>query len=142
MLVMRFLVRFKLFLMEIILPSGLKSCVVISKAASCGFMSMVTVLFQNKWTKKLIQPMPFRLRIENPFLSRPWFLLLQPLFCRLLLLFFPLPVHLPMFPKAKGIMSNDITIRSLFLSAVFVRTKVILLKPVTLVSVFFRTLLL
>ena len=34
---MRFLVQFILFLMEIILPSGLKPCVVISKAASCGF---------------------------------------------------------------------------------------------------------
>ena len=43
-----------LFLMEIILPSGLKPCVVISKAVSCGFMSLVTVLFQNKLTKKLI----------------------------------------------------------------------------------------
>ena len=78
----------------------------------------------------------------NPILSRPWFLLLQPLFRRLLLLFFPLSIHLPLFPKAKGIMSNDITIRSLFLSAVSVRTKVILLKHVTLVNVFFRTLLL
>ena len=126
--VMRFLVRFKLFLMEIILPSGLKSCVVISKAASCGFMSMVTVLFQNKWTKKLILPMPFGLRIENPFLSRPLFLLLQPLFCRLLLLFFPLSIHLPMFPKAKGIMSNDITIRSLFLSAVSVTPQIFFFK--------------
>ena len=38
-----------------------------------------------------------------------------------------------MFPKAKGIISDDITIRSLFLSAVSVRTKVILLKPVTLI---------
>ena len=76
------------------------------------------------------------------FLSRPWFLLLQSLFRRLLLLFFPLPVHLLVFPKAKGIMSDDITIRSLFLSTVSVRTKVILLKPITLVSVFFKTLLL
>ena len=62
---MRFLIRFMLFLMEIILPSGLKPCVVISKAASCGFMSLVTVLFQNKWTKKLILPMPFGLRIRK-----------------------------------------------------------------------------
>ena len=54
-----------LFLMEIILPSGLKPCVVISNAASCDFMSLVTVLFQNKWTKKLILPMPFGLRIEK-----------------------------------------------------------------------------
>ena len=76
-----------------------------------------------------------------PFILRPWFLLLQRLFCRLLLLFFPLQVHLPMFPKAKGIMSDDITIRSLFLFAVSLRTKVIPLKPVTLVSVFFKTLL-
>ena len=60
---MRFLVRFMLFLMKIILPSGLKPCVVILKAANCGFMSLVTVLFQNKWTKKLILPMPFGLRI-------------------------------------------------------------------------------
>ena len=57
-------------------------------------------------------------------------------------LVFPLSVHLPMFPKAKGIMSDDITIRSLFLSTFSVRIKVILLKHVTLVSVFFRTLLL
>ena len=62
---MRFLVRFMLFLMEIILLNGLKSCVVISKAASCGFISLVTVLFQNKWTKKLIPPIPFGLRIEK-----------------------------------------------------------------------------
>ena len=60
---MRFLIRFMLFLMEIIFPSGLKPCVVISKAASCGFMSLVTILFQKKWTKKLILPMPFGLRI-------------------------------------------------------------------------------
>ena len=55
---------------------------------------------------------------------------------------FPLSVHLPLFPKAKGIMTDDITIRSLFLSVVSIRTKVILLKLVTLVSVFFRTLML
>ena len=55
---------------------------------------------------------------------------------------FPLSVHLPLFPKAKGIMSDDIRIRSLFLSVVSVRTNVLMLKPVTLVSVFFRTLLL
>ena len=48
---------------------------------------------------------------------------------------FPLPAHLPMFPKAKRIMSDDITTRSLFLSAVSIRTKVIPLKLVTL-SVF------
>ena len=60
---MRFLVRFMLFLMEIIFPNGLKPCIVISNAASCGFISFVTVLFQNKWTKKLILPMPFGLRI-------------------------------------------------------------------------------
>ena len=61
--VMRLLVRFMLFLMEIILHSGLKPYVVISKAESCCFMSLVTVPFQNKWTKKLILPMPFGLRI-------------------------------------------------------------------------------
>ena len=54
-----------LFLMEIILSSSLKPCVVISKAASCDFMSLVTVLFQNKWTKKLILPIPFELRIRK-----------------------------------------------------------------------------
>ena len=59
-----------LFLMEIILPSGLKPCVVISKAASYGFMSLVTVLFQNKWTKKLILPMPFGLRIGKVLIIR------------------------------------------------------------------------
>ena len=59
-----------LFLMEIIFPSGLKPCVVISKAASCGFMSPVTVLFQNKWTKKLILPMPFGLRIRKVLIIR------------------------------------------------------------------------
>ena len=67
---MRFLIRFMLFLMEIILPSDLKPCVVISKAASCGFMSLVTVLFQNKWTKKLILPMPFGLRIGKVLIIR------------------------------------------------------------------------
>ena len=183
---MRFLVRFMLFLMEIILLSGLKPCVVISKAASCGFMSLVTILFQNKWTMKLILSMPFGLRIEKVLIIRSslgfiihlfhpmlmnlatlilskkfgTYLLLgmldrlvlatssshanfiRPLFRRLLLLIFPLSVHLPMFPKAKGIMSDDITIRSLFFSAVSVRTKVILLKLVILVSIFFRTLLL
>ena len=56
-------VRLMLFLMDIILPNGLKPCVVISKAGSCGFMSLVTVLFQNMWTKKLILPMPLGLRI-------------------------------------------------------------------------------
>ena len=59
-----------LFLMEIIFPSGLKLYVVISKVASCGFMSLVTVLFQNKWTKKLILPMPFRLRIGKVLIIR------------------------------------------------------------------------
>ena len=67
---MRFLVRFILFLMKIILPIGLKPCVVISKAASCGFISLVTVLFQNKWTKKLIPHMPFRLRIGKVLIIR------------------------------------------------------------------------
>ena len=38
--------------MEIILPSGHKPCAVISRAASYGFMSLVTVLFQKKKKKK------------------------------------------------------------------------------------------
>ena len=67
---MRFLVRFMLFLMEIILLSGLRPCVVISKAISCGFMSLVTVIFRKKWTKKLILPMPFRLRIRKVLIIR------------------------------------------------------------------------
>ena len=54
---------------------------------------------------------------------------------------FPLQIHLPMFPKGKGVMSNDITVRILLLSTISVRTKVILLKHVTLINVFFRTLL-
>ena len=70
-----------------------------------------------------------RITIYHSRLKSIWFLLLQPLFCRLLLLFFPLSVYLPMFPKAKGIMSDAITIRSLFLYAVSVRAKVIMLKP-------------
>ena len=41
-----------LFFMEIILLSGLKPCAVISKAASCGFTSLVTVLFQTKEDKE------------------------------------------------------------------------------------------
>ena len=52
-----------LFFMEIILPDGHKPCPVISKAISCGFISLLTVLFQKKWTKKLILPMSFELRI-------------------------------------------------------------------------------
>ena len=60
---MRFLVQFTLFFMEIILPSGHKPYAVISRAASCGFISLVTVLFQKKRTKKLILLMPFGLRI-------------------------------------------------------------------------------
>ena len=59
-----------LFLIEIIFPSGLKPYIVISKAASCGFMSLVTVLFQNKWTKKLILPRPFGLRIGKVLIIR------------------------------------------------------------------------
>ena len=51
--------------MEIILPSGHKPYAIISRAASCVFMSLVTVLFQKKWTKKLILPMSFRLRIRR-----------------------------------------------------------------------------
>ena len=67
---MRFLVRFMLFFMEIILPSGLKPCAVISKAVSCGCMSLVTVLFQKRRTKKLILPMPFRLKIGKVLIIR------------------------------------------------------------------------
>ena len=67
---MRFLVRFMLFFMEIILPSGHKPCAIISKVASCGFMSQVTFLFQKKWAKKLILPMPFGLRIGKVLISR------------------------------------------------------------------------
>ena len=52
-----------LFFMEIIFSNGHKPCAIISKAASCDFMSLVTILFQKKWTKKLILPMPFELRI-------------------------------------------------------------------------------
>ena len=33
------------------------------KGCNCDFMSLVTVLFQKKLTKKLILPMPFGLRI-------------------------------------------------------------------------------
>ena len=62
---MRFLIQFMLFFMEIILLSGLKPCVVISKAASYGFTSLVTVLFQKKSKKKLILSMPFKLRIRK-----------------------------------------------------------------------------
>ena len=62
---MRFLVRFTLFFMKIILSSGHKPSAVISRAASYVFMSLVTILFQKKWTKKLILPMSFRLRIRR-----------------------------------------------------------------------------
>ena len=53
--------------MEIIFPSGHKPCAVISRAASYGFMSLVTVLFQKKKKsiKKLFLPMPFGLRISR-----------------------------------------------------------------------------
>ena len=67
---MRFLVRFTLFFMEIILPNGHKPCTVISRAASCDFMSLVTVLFQKKRTKKLILPIPFGLRIGRVLIIR------------------------------------------------------------------------
>ena len=61
---MRFLVRFTLFFMEIILPNGHKPCAVISRAVSCGFMSLASDhLIPEKRTKKLILPMPFGLRI-------------------------------------------------------------------------------
>ena len=49
---------------------GHKPCVVISRDVSCGFMSLVTVLFHRKETKKLILPMPFGLRIERVLIIR------------------------------------------------------------------------
>ena len=58
-----FLVRFMLFFMEIILLSGLKPCVVISKAASCGFTSLVIVLFQKKVDKETDSA--YAIRIED-----------------------------------------------------------------------------
>ena len=67
---MRFIVRFMLFFMVIILLSGLKPCAIILKAANRGFTSLVTFLFHKKWTKKLILPMPFRLRIEKVLIIR------------------------------------------------------------------------
>ena len=67
---MRFLIRFMLFFMEIIFPKGHKPGAIISRAASCGFMSLVTVLFQKKRTKKLILPMPFDLRIRRVLIIR------------------------------------------------------------------------
>ena len=54
-----------IYFMEIIFPNIHKSCAGISRAASCGFMSLVTVLFLKKRTNKLILPMPFELRIER-----------------------------------------------------------------------------
>ena len=55
--------------------SYLKSCAVISKAASSGFTSLVIVLFHKKWTKKLILPMSFGLRIGKVLIiiSSLWF---------------------------------------------------------------------
>ena len=53
-----------------ILLRGLNPCAIISKATSCGFTSLVTVLFYKKWTKKLILPMPFGLRIEKVLIIR------------------------------------------------------------------------
>ena len=67
---MRFLVRFMLFFMEIILLNGLKPCAVISNAASCDFTSLVTVLFHKNRTKKLILPLPFELRIRKVLIIR------------------------------------------------------------------------
>ena len=67
---MRFLVQFKLFFMEIILPDSHNPCAVISRATSCGFISLVIVLFQKKRTKKLILPMSFRLRIRRVLIIR------------------------------------------------------------------------
>ena len=49
---MRFLIQFMLFFMDIILFNGLKPCAVISKATSCGFTSLVTILFQKKVDKE------------------------------------------------------------------------------------------
>ena len=68
--VMRFLVRFMLFFMEIILPNGHKTCAVISKDASCGFMSLEIVLFPKKRTNKLILPMQIGLRIGKVLIIR------------------------------------------------------------------------
>ena len=56
--------------MEIILPNGHKPCTVISKATSCGFMSLEIILFPKKRTNKLILPMPFRLRIGRVLIIR------------------------------------------------------------------------
>ena len=44
--VMRFLVLYMFFLMEINSLNGLKRSAAISKAASCDVMSLVSVLFQ------------------------------------------------------------------------------------------------
>ena len=61
-----------LLFMVIILLSGIKPCTVISKAVSYDFMFLVTVLFQKKWTKKLILPLPFGLRIGKVLIIT-WF---------------------------------------------------------------------
>ena len=60
---MRFIAIFILFFMEIILSSGHKPCAVISKAASCGFMSLVIVLFQKKVDKETDST--YAIRIED-----------------------------------------------------------------------------
>ena len=52
-----------LFFMEIILLNGLKLCVVISKAASYGFTSLVIVLFQKKVDKETDSA--YAIRIED-----------------------------------------------------------------------------
>ena len=52
-----------LFFIGIILLRGLKPCVVISKAASYGFMSLVTVLFQKKVDKEIDSA--YVIRIED-----------------------------------------------------------------------------
>ena len=67
---MRFLIRFTLYFMEIIFSIGHKPCTVISKAASCGFMSLEIVLFPKKRKNKLIIPMPFGLRIGRVLIIR------------------------------------------------------------------------
>ena len=59
-----------LFFMEVIFLSDLKPYAVISKAASWGFTSLVTVLIKKKRTKKLILPIPFGFRIGKVVIIR------------------------------------------------------------------------
>ena len=89
---MRFLFQFMLFFMEKILPSGHKPCTVILRTASCDFMSLVTALFQKNRTKKLILPMPFRLRIGKLLIiksSLGFVILFHPLLMSLATLILP-----------------------------------------------------